>query len=168
MTHVGVSDFRTHARSEIKGQYWLERQQWLPQVPEDVFAFFASAENLQRITPPWMGFRILTPPPVAMAAGTRIDYRIRLAGVPLRWRTLIAEWDPPHGFVDLQEHGPYALWEHTHRFAPYGEGTLMTDVVRYRLPFGIVGRALHGLSVKPALADIFDYRYRKIAGMFNW
>ncbi len=150
------------------GFYRLERQQWLPQVPEDVFAFFANVESLQRITPSWMGFRILTPSPIAMAPGARIDHRIRLAGIPLRWRTLVAEWNPPHGFVDLQEQGPYDLWEHTHLFAPCGEGTLMTDVVRYRLPFGILGRAVHGLSVKPALAEIFDYRYRKIAGIFNW
>ncbi|MCU0668659.1 MAG: SRPBCC family protein [Myxococcota bacterium] len=144
----------------------LEREQWIPATRERVFAFFADAANLETLTPPWLGFRILTPLPIAMRDDARIEYRIRLAGVPLRWRTRIVRWDPPLGFVDVQESGPYALWEHTHRFEPCGDGVRMTDVVRYALPLGPLGGVAHALAVRAALAAIFDYRFARIRTLF--
>ena len=144
----------------------LEREQWIPASLDDVFAFFSDAGNLEAITPPWLHFRILTPRPIAMCAETRIAYRLRLAGVPISWRTRIARWEPPHGFVDVQERGPYALWEHTHRFEPCGDGVRMTDVVRYALPLGPLGGVAHALAVRAALAAIFDHRFAVIRERF--
>jgi hypothetical protein len=146
--------------------YCLEREQWLPAPLDRVFDFFADAANLQALTPPWLGFRILSPLPIPMRAGARIEYRIALAGVPLRWRTCITRWEPGAGFVDEQERGPYALWEHTHRFERCGDGVLMGDTVRYALPLGPLGRVAHGLAVRSALAAIFDYRFARVRERF--
>ena len=142
--------------------YVLRREQWIPAPLDEVFAFFSDAANLERITPRWVGFRILTPQPIEMAREARLEYVLRFGGIPVRWRTRVTEWTPPDGFVDVQERGPYPLWEHTHRFEALGGGVLMTDVVRYALPFGPLGRVVHALAVRAALAAIFDYRYERI------
>jgi len=147
--------------------YTLERKQWIPAPLERVAAFFADAANLDDLTPPWLRFRILTPLPIELHEDASIEYRLRLAGVPVRWRTRIATWKPPHVFVDVQERGPYALWEHTHRFRPLGEGVLMADVVRYALPLGRLGALAHGAGLAAALATIFDYRFSRIRERFG-
>ena len=137
----------------------FEREQHLPGSPEEVFAFFADARNLEAITPPWLGFRVVTPEPIVMAPGTLIEYRLKLHGVPIRWRTTIAVWEPPHRFVDVQLNGPYRMWHHTHDFAEApGGGTLMRDTVRYALPFGPLGSLANRLLVRRDLDRIFDFR----------
>jgi len=129
----------------------------LPLPIDEVFAFFAEAANLGRITPPELRFEILTPAPVHMRRGTLLDYRLGLFGIRFRWRTRIAAWDPPHGFIDVQVSGPYALWEHTHVFVATAAGTLIDDRVRYRLPLSPLGEIASPV-VRRQLARIFAYR----------
>jgi len=139
----------------------LEREQWIPRPLKKVFPFFERPENLALITPPWMGFELLSPSPVAMAEGRLIDYRIRIKGMPVRWCSLISSYEPPHRFVDKQVIGPYAYWSHLHRFRSHGNKTCILDRVRYALPrwlVGPAGRAVHGGFVRPALEEIFDFR----------
>lgn len=132
-----------------------------------MFAFFADAANLERITPPALRFQILTPPPIAMRAGTIIDYRIALFGVGFHWRTRIEAFEPEVSFVDLQVKGPYASWRHQHDFRDEGDGTTMRDRVEYELPLGPLGWFAHTLFVRRQLAAIFDYRRQVIARMFE-
>ena len=136
----------------------LERTQRIELPIERTFELFGDAFNLERITPPWLGFRVVTPRPIEMGEGTRLEYRLRLHGVPVRWRTRISVWDPPHRFVDEQISGPYALWHHTHSFEPAGEATLITDRVRYRIGFGPLGALALALFVRRDVERIFDYR----------
>ena len=141
----------------------LTREQRLPGPPGEVFPFFADAHNLEAITPPWLGFRVVTPGPIEMRAGTLLEYRLNLHRVPVRWRTRIAVWDPPARFVDVQLSGPYLLWHHTHDFEPDGRGgTVMRDTVRYALPLGPLGALAHRLLVRRDLAEIFDFRQRAV------
>jgi ligand-binding SRPBCC domain-containing protein len=142
----------------------LTREQHLPAPPEEVFAFFGEAMNLEAITPPWLGFRVVTPGPIAMVPGTLIEYRLRLHGMPLRSRTRIAVWDPPRRFVDVQLSGPYRVWHHTHEFEPAAAGgTLMRDIVRYAMPYGPVGALAQRLLVARDLERIFDFRRDQVA-----
>ncbi len=127
--------------------------------PAEAFAFFADASGLEAITPPWLAFRVVTPAPIEMRRGTLIDYRLRLHGVPVRWRTRIERWEPSERFVDVQVAGPYRLWHHTHEFEPDGEGgTVIRDTVRYALPLGPLGALAHILFVRLDLVRIFDFR----------
>ena len=142
--------------------YRLEREQWVPRPLASVFDFFSRAENLARLTPPWMYFRIRTPMPIEMKVGAHIDYTIRLLGVPMNWRTRITVWEPERYFADIQESGPYALWEHEHTFTERGEGVLVADRVNYALPLGPLGRAVHAMAVRASLTAIFDYRFQRI------
>lgn len=141
----------------------LNREIWLPQPPEEIFPFFADAANLEAITPPWLNFRILTPAPITMGEGTLIDYKLRVRGVPMRWRTRIGTWEPPYRFVDEQLRGPYRQWIHEHTFTPQEGGTLARDVVRYAVVFDfLVDRWL----VRPDVEKIFQYRMEVLRRRF--
>ena len=144
----------------------LQREQRLPGSPADIFAFFADPRNLEAITPPLLRFRVVTPGPIEMRAGTLLQYRLRLHGLSLDWLTRIAEWVPGERFVDEQIAGPYRLWHHTHEFAPHGDGeTLMRDTVRYALPLWPLGE-LSAPLVRRDLARIFDFRRDACARRF--
>ena len=146
--------------------FTLVREQRLPGTPDEVFPFFADAGNLEAITPPFLSFRIVTPRPIPMCEGTLIEYRLKLHGIPVRWRTRIDAWEPGVRFVDRQLSGPYRLWHHTHEFEALPEGgTLMRDIVRYRLPFGVAGAVAHLLFVRRDLRTIFDYRAQRVAAL---
>jgi ligand-binding SRPBCC domain-containing protein len=146
--------------------YKIERVQEFRQSPEELFEFFANAANLSMITPSFLGFQVLTPLPIDMRAGAHLDYRIKLYGLPLRWQTLIESFDAPHSFVDRQIRGPYRLWHHTHTFEAHAGGSNMRDVVRYQLPFGLIGRATHAVFVERTLKKILDYRETTLRSIF--
>ena len=145
-------------------EFTLETELWLPRLRDEVFGFFAEARNLETITPPWLSFEVLTPAPIDMRAGAIIDYRIRVHGFPLRWRTEITEWQPPARFVDVQQRGPYTLWRHTHTFTESKGGTLCQDHVRYR-PRG--GAIVNWLFVRRDVERIFQYRQQHLRDRFG-
>ncbi|HDR05408.1 MAG TPA: CDP-paratose 2-epimerase [Candidatus Marinimicrobia bacterium] len=147
--------------------YTLKRKQILPKPLKELFAFFARPENLQQITPPELGFQIITPSPIVMEKGSLIDYQIRLSGFPFRWRTLITNYNPPHEFVDEQIKGPYSYWHHRHQFYTEGDTTVIEDTVTYTIPFGILGRILHTLFIRKKLRKIFEYRKDIIEKLFE-
>jgi len=138
----------------------LERVQRVPLPLEEAFAFYGSADNLERITPPWLRFEIQEPRPGRLAAGTLLHYSLVLHRFPVRWTTQIRTWEPPHRFVDVQLRGPYRLWEHTHTFEDAGEqGTLVRDRVEYAAPGGTL---IDRLFVRKDLERIFNYRAREL------
>jgi len=147
--------------------YTIETQTTLNKSIREVFPFFANAENLDKVTPPWLKFEILTPLPIEMNVGTKVDYRLRLHGIPIRWRSEITEWDPPHKFADVQIKGPYRFWKHEHFFSAEGNQTRMIDQVEYAIPGWIFAPIVHSLFVKQDLSKIFDYRERKFLEIFN-
>jgi ligand-binding SRPBCC domain-containing protein len=142
----------------------LETTLWLPRSREQLFEFFADAFQLQTITPAWLHFVVLTPPPICIGPGTLIDYRLRLHGIPIRWRTRIRIWKPCESFVDEQIRGPYRRWHHEHTFDALIGGTLCRDVVDYSV-WG--GRAIDALVVRRDLLSIFGFRQRKLQELFS-
>jgi ligand-binding SRPBCC domain-containing protein len=136
----------------------LHKEQFIRRPLAEVFSFFEKPENLARITPPWLGFRIITPSPIFMRKGTTIEYSIRVMGPRMTWKSMISEYAPPVRFVDEQVAGPYAFWYHTHTFIALDGGTLVTDDVRYALPLGVLGSVVHRLAVRRQLESIFSYR----------
>jgi hypothetical protein len=150
--------------------YWFvtihtfESALWLPAPREKVFPFFADARNLAVITPPWLQFQILTPGEIPLRVGAIIDYRLRVHGIPIRWRTEITSWNPPDRFVDEQRRGPYRLWRHTHTFAEEKGGTRCTDRVDYAVAGGwLVNRLL----VRRDVEIIFKYRETALKERFG-
>ncbi|MBI3735719.1 SRPBCC family protein [Candidatus Sumerlaeota bacterium] len=144
----------------------FERRQIIPRPLSEVFGFFARPENLARLTPPRLQFRMLTPSPIAMKEGAILDYSIRLLGVRMHWRTRIAAYDPPRRFQDEQLRGPYQFWMHTHEFEEIRGGVQMTDKVEYAVPLGPVGSLVHRLYVRRNLEAIFNFRSEAIRTIF--
>jgi ligand-binding SRPBCC domain-containing protein len=145
----------------------LDQEQWVPRAPAEVFALFSDPQNLEKLTPPFLRFRVLGSSTPALEVGTRIDYRLSLHGLPVRWQSRIDEWEPDRRFVDSQTRGPYATWRHTHTFEPHAGGTILRDVVCYELPLGALGGLVAGSRVRRDLREIFAYRRRKVAEIFG-
>jgi ligand-binding SRPBCC domain-containing protein len=141
--------------------YELICEQWIPQPLDAAFAFFSRPDNLEKITPPWLGFHIVRADD-ELHTGSLIEYKLRVRGVPMRWVSEITQWNPPHSFVDVQLRGPYAMWRHEHSFAEDNGGTRIHDHVRYALPFGIVGVLVHTLIVRRDVEGIFAFRQRRL------
>ncbi len=146
----------------------LEQTQRVAADLADVFGFFGQPENLARLTPPAMKFQTLTPTPIAMKEGAVIDFVVSVAGLPMRWRSLITAYEPPHRFVDEQLLGPYSFWHHTHTFRALPDGgTELGDVVRYALPLGPLGDLAHAVAVRRQLQGIFGHRRQVVAARFG-
>ena len=139
-------------------RHTLSREQLVPRPRAAVFAFFADAGNLERLTPAALNFSILTPLPITMRPGTIIDYRLSLFRIPFRWRTVIEAFEPESRFVDVQAAGPYKVWRHTHEFSDAPGGTLVLDHVEYEVPFGPLGEIARRLFVARQIRRIFDFR----------
>jgi ligand-binding SRPBCC domain-containing protein len=137
---------------------------FLPWRQDEIFSFFSDAGNLERLTPPWLNFEILTPRLCHMEVGTRIDYRLKLHGITIRWRSEITVWDPPRCFVDRQSTGPYRLWNHQHTFLKCARGTLVIDSVKYAT-YG--GWFVRKYLVEPDLKRIFEYRCARLREIFG-
>jgi ligand-binding SRPBCC domain-containing protein len=143
--------------------FTVQADLWLPAPREQVFQYFASAHNLETITPDWLRFKVLTPDPIQMGPGALIDYRLRIHGIPFRWRTEITRWNPPDDFEDVQRRGPFALWRHTHTFYERHGGTLCTDHIRYRPPGGAL---VDWLFVTRYIEQIFQHRRKRLTEIF--
>lgn len=137
---------------------------WIARPRAEVFAFFADPAHLPRVSPPWLRLTLRAAPPV-LAAGAVLDFRMRWLGLPLSWRAFIREWDPPYRFVDVQVRGPWARWEHRHRFLEEGGGTWIEDRVTYRLPFGPLGRLAHAILVERQLRAMWTYRQARLGDL---
>lgn len=146
------------------GFFTIETKLFLPHPIASVFPFFADADNLERITPPWLKFEILSPLPIPMGIGRLIEYRLRLHGIPLRWQSEITVWNPPFRFTDEQRAGPYRAWIHEHTFAECKDGCLVEDLVRYAI---VGGRLVNYLFVRGDVRRIFEYRAQMLQKIFS-
>jgi ligand-binding SRPBCC domain-containing protein len=144
--------------------FTLESTQWLPRQPEDIFDFYADAFKLEQLTPPWLRFRVVTPPPIEIQQGSEIAYRLRLHGITVSWRSRITQWEPPFSFVDEQINGPYRYWMHRHTFTPERGGTLIRDLVHYDV---LGGWLIDRLLVRRDLRGIFAYRQERLHEIFG-
>jgi ligand-binding SRPBCC domain-containing protein len=147
--------------------YRLERTQLVGRPLGEVFRFFSDAANLAALTPESLHFTILTPLPIEMAPGARIEYRLRLFGVPFFWCTEIETFESMRRFTDIQAKGPYRRWHHTHEFREVAEGTEVIDRIEYEMPLGWLGRIAHALFVRRNLRKIFDYRRQAIERLLS-
>ena len=145
----------------------LRCEMLVPKSLADTFAVFEDPHNLAKITPSWLNFQVKTPGRVTMRKGAEITYRIKWLGLPMHWKTLIVEYEPPFLFVDEQAEGPYSLWRHHHTFKPMAEGTLVCDHVDYALPVGILGDLAHRAVVARQLLEIFRYRQQELQKLFG-
>lgn len=146
--------------------YIFEAEMWLPYPVDTVFSFFQEAKNLEAITPDFLQFRILNVSTENIEQDTLIDYRLKLYGIPFKWRTKITDWQPPHQFTDSQLKGPYQKWVHTHRFQEKDGGALMTDRVIYRISGGVFAPFVNKFFVRNNVENIFTYREAKIREIF--
>jgi uncharacterized protein len=155
-------------RIESEGSdFILTAEQWVNRPTSELFSFFSREENLEMLTPPFLGFKVLGKNTPEIEEGTLIRYRLRVHGIPIGWTTRIEEWTPGARFIDRQLKGPYSLWHHTHTFEASGDGTLMKDRVRFRLPLGLVGKLFGGWLVKKDVTAIFQFRRQTIEALFR-
>lgn len=146
--------------------YTLHSEMLTERSIEETFEVFKNPYNLAKITPPWLNFRVVSDG-VQMRKGMEIEYQIRWMGLPMHWKSLISEYEPPFLFVDEQLKGPYSVWKHTHTFKPTTAGTRVDDRVEYALPLGILGSIAHAVMVKRQLKAIFDFRQEALSDLLG-
>lgn len=152
------------------GRIWVLRAtQTLPRPVDVIFPFFADAYNLEKLTPEFLKFHVLTPSPIDMKSGAQIRYKLKVRGVPIKWKTNILDWDPPRKFIDNQDSGPYTLWHHTHTFepTPEGTGTVCTDTVRYQPKGWLLAGLVNRFFVQNDVENIFRYRFKQLERIFT-
>ena len=147
--------------------YTLECEMLTERSIGDAFAIFEDPYNLAKITPGWLNFKVTSPQRIQMRKGAEIHYTIKWLGVPIRWKTIIREYEPPRIFIDQQAEGPYTLWLHRHTFRETPDGTVVADHVDYALPMGLLGRLAHAVAVRKQLLEIFDYRQEQLAKLLG-
>lgn len=150
-----------------KGERFFSQSQWVPLSREKIFGFFSDETNLEKLTPPWLNFHVLGKSTPHLQEGTRIDYKLRIKGVPVRWQSLISNWAPPQQFSDEQMVGPYRRWYHRHTFKTVGAGTCITDEISYALPLGWMGAIASQAMVRKDISKIFGYRQQVIKDLFG-
>lgn len=160
MSNTGQIEFGKHP----DGGYRLTAEMMVDLPREVVFDFFSDAMQLERITPEFLKFSVLTPPPIEMKAGLLLDYKLKIHRIPIYWQTEICVWEPCQRFVDQQLKGPYKRWYHEHTFEEVDGGTLVRDDVHY-IPRG--GSLLHKLMVRPDLEKIFRFRQDRLSMIFD-
>ena len=148
-------------------RYQLRHVQRVKAPLDEVFAFFSDPGNLESLTPPWLGFRIIHASDSPVRLGTRIRYRLRLNGIPLRWESVISEFEAGRMFADEQVRGPYRHWYHRHLFGTVDGGVEIEDLVEYELPFGVLGRIVHAAIVRRQLGQIFGFRQERMRERFG-
>lgn len=157
--YPNLKAYFAHALEPYKnGQYFYSVKQYVPRDIESVFSFFSQAANLEHITPPFLNFHVSHMSTKTIHKGTLIDYKLNLKGIPMKWKTLISEWNPPHSFIDTQLSGPYRSWHHAHRFEKLGNGTLLSDEIKYKLPLGFLGQMMASTLVQKDVEKIFKFR----------
>lgn len=164
--HFEAAVLSTHTAMK-RGELQLVFENWVPRVPEEIWPFFCDEKNLEKLTPNHLSFHVLGKNTDKIGAGTLIDYKIKVRGIPMRWTSRIGNWDPPNEFSDEQVKGPYRTWLHSHRFRELGGGTLMTDTIRFSVPAGMLGRAVALFHVKSEVEGIFSYRSKIIKEIFS-
>lgn len=161
---MALEDLLKHTKN---GDYVFKKYLWIKKPVKDIFPFFSDENNLEKITPPSLKFKVLNKSTIKIQAGTLINYQLKIHGIPAKWQTEIKEYKDNNYFIDIQKKGPYEKWEHTHSFFTVKEGTLMKDEVIYRLPFGSLGRLFAGHFVKNDVNKIFTYRNETIVNSFS-
>ena len=158
-----LTDLCKNSTNELIVEHWLP----LPIPIDKIFVFFKEPKNLEKITPYCLHFKVLNQSSKEIKEGTKINYWLRLHGIPIWWQSKITDWQPNSKFSDTQTHGPYKYWHHKHEFHEKDGGTLIRDHIQYKLPFGILGDCLMDHWVRKDLENIFDFRKKKIQEIFN-
>ncbi|MGP0566019.1 MULTISPECIES: TIGR01777 family oxidoreductase [unclassified Nitrospina] len=153
-----LADVRTHE---------MRMEQWVPKPIDTIFEFYSDAKNLEILTPPFLNFSVTGQSTREMEEGTRINYRLKLYGIPFRWQSIIMDWSPNNRFSDIQVVGPYWLWHHTHDFIEQDGGTLIRDRAIYRVPMWTPGDLFIYPIVRRDLEKIFSFRWKKTCDLFG-
>lgn len=146
---------------------FLYKDQFVPLKPEEIFQFFSRAENLEILTPSWLNFKIISKSSDEIKKGTVIDYKLKIRGLPIGWKTLISDWKKNEYFIDEQTKGPYSKWHHVHTFEPVPGGCLLRDQVSYRIPVAILSNVILGRLISNDVNKIFNFRQEKIENLLK-
>ncbi len=148
--------------------YRIERKQRLPGSIEEIWKFFSFPDNLKKISPPALGFNIVSGLEGPIYVGMVVTYTVNsVFSIPFTWVTEITQVEDKKLFVDRQRSGPYAYWNHQHYFNVIPNGVEMIDILEYKMPLGVLGSLVHPFLVKDKIESIFEYRREKLEELFG-